>query len=542
MNRMWSVLTAPCLVETVVPSISGNRSRCTPSRETSPPLRPSRTQILSISSRNTMPLFSTALIDSCTSWSLSNSLSDSSLTRSSWESSTVRRRVLVRPPILPKMSPIEIAPICAPGMPGISNIGIPPEDWVSISISLSLSSPERSFLRNESRVAALELAPTSASSTRSSAASWARARTSLRFRSRVCVIATSTRSRTICSTSRPTYPTSVNLVASTLMNGAPASLASRRAISVLPTPVGPIIRMFFGITSSRSLSSSRRRRQRLRSAIATARLASPWPTMKRSSSETISRGEKSVMSQILSWPGIAVRRTASLRSPVSRPSTSCLSYRRKEDVDARDKRGHDGGGAIRSCLQSLDRHVAVGVDADIGRDRHRLLDDRLRVHIGVDQRAGGGERIVAARPDPHHAGLGLEHVAGAGQHQRHLLVGDDHHGFEPAQIAVGAPVLGELDRGAHELAGILLELGFQPLEQREGVGGRAREAADDVAVREPAHLAGIGLDDGLADRDLAVAADGHDPALADRQDGGAVPGVGGIRGRLHWGPRVVRLI
>jgi hypothetical protein len=42
------------------------------------------------------------------------------------------------------------------------------------------------------------------------------------------------------------------LVASTLMNGAPASLARRRAISVLPTPVGPIIRMFFGSTSSRS--------------------------------------------------------------------------------------------------------------------------------------------------------------------------------------------------------------------------------------------------------------------------------------------------
>ena len=35
------------------------------------------------------------------------------------------------------------------------------------------------------------------------------------------------------------------------MNGALASLASRRAISVLPTPVGPIIRMFLGITSSR---------------------------------------------------------------------------------------------------------------------------------------------------------------------------------------------------------------------------------------------------------------------------------------------------
>src|SRR5450631_2916430 len=53
--------------------------------------------------------------------------------------------------------------------------------------------------------------------------------------------------------------------------------------------------MFLGSTSSRSFSSSCRRRQRLRSAMATARLASFWPTMKRSSSETISRGEKSVI-------------------------------------------------------------------------------------------------------------------------------------------------------------------------------------------------------------------------------------------------------
>src|SRR3954468_17115692 len=63
------------------------------------------------------------------------------------------------------------------------------------------------------------------------------------------------------------------------MKGAPASFASRRAISVLPTPVGPIIKMFFGSTSSRKEPWSCCRRQRLRSAIETARLASAWPTM-----------------------------------------------------------------------------------------------------------------------------------------------------------------------------------------------------------------------------------------------------------------------
>src|SRR3954464_3204880 len=74
------------------------------------------------------------------------------------------------------------------------------------------------------------------------------------------------------------------------MKGASASLASRRAISVLPTPVGPIMRMFLGVISWRSFSSTCWRRQRLRKAIATARLASFWPTMWRSSSETISWG------------------------------------------------------------------------------------------------------------------------------------------------------------------------------------------------------------------------------------------------------------
>ena len=89
--------------------------------------------------------------------------------------------------------------------------------------------------------------------------------------------ASSTRSRTIDSTSRPTYPTSVNFEASTLMNGDCASRASRRAISVLPTPVGPIIRMFFGAISSAISGGSFCRRVRLRSAIATARLACVWP-------------------------------------------------------------------------------------------------------------------------------------------------------------------------------------------------------------------------------------------------------------------------
>ncbi len=83
MKRMWSVLTGPCLVETVVPSISGSRSRCTPSRLTSPPRASDRAQTLSISSRKTMPFSCTASRAALCTVSSSSSLSASSPIRMS---------------------------------------------------------------------------------------------------------------------------------------------------------------------------------------------------------------------------------------------------------------------------------------------------------------------------------------------------------------------------------------------------------------------------------------------------------------------------
>ena len=83
-----------------------------------------------------------------------------------------------------------------------------------------------------------------------------------------------TRSRTMPSTSRPTYPTSVNLDASTFTKGASAILASLRAISVLPTPVAPIIKMLLGMISVFRSPSTFIRLQRLRKAIATFFFAS----------------------------------------------------------------------------------------------------------------------------------------------------------------------------------------------------------------------------------------------------------------------------
>src|SRR5689334_3870372 len=160
------------------------------------------------------------------------------------------------------------------------------------------------------------------------------------------------------------------------MKGASASFARRRAISVLPTPVGPIIRMFFGVISARIGSATCCRRQRLRSAMATARLAAPWPTMCRSSSDTISCG-------------------------VIAPAGN--------DFGARS------GATVASSLEGFDDMVLVRVDAELARDLQRLLDDVVRREVGVlEQRAGRGVRIRAARPDRHDAVLGLENVAVAG--------------------------------------------------------------------------------------------------------------------------------
>ena len=83
------------------------------------------------------------------------------------------------------------------------------------------------------------------------------------------------------------------------MNGDWASRARRRAISVFPTPVGPIIRMFFGATSSASSGDSFWRRIRLRRATATARFAWAWEMTYLSSSATISRG---VRASTDGWP------------------------------------------------------------------------------------------------------------------------------------------------------------------------------------------------------------------------------------------------
>src|SRR5262245_59553025 len=155
------------------------------------------------------------------------------------------------------------------------------------------------------------------------------------------------------------------------MNGAPASLASRRAISVLPTPVGPMSMMFLGAISSRMGGGTCCRRQRLRKATATARLAARWPTMYRSSSSTIARG---------------VNDSAFFEGMVT--------------------------------SQLLEGGFVVGVDADVRGDPQRPFGDLAGRQLGLRQEgAGRSQRVGATRAHRRGVGVRLDHVAGAGQEQ-----------------------------------------------------------------------------------------------------------------------------
>ena len=198
----------PYLVFTVQPSMSGSRSRCTPSRETSAPIASLRRATLSISSMKTMPVCSTAETASALSSSSLMSLNASSSRSRRSASRTFRRMVRLRVP--PMLESIPCSWLVSSSMPGGETISKPTEmAAVSMVTSLSSRSPSRSFLRITWRVVLVSRPPSSGagSSTsriRSSAASSARDCTRAIACSRSIFTAMSARSRMMDSTSRPT--------------------------------------------------------------------------------------------------------------------------------------------------------------------------------------------------------------------------------------------------------------------------------------------------------------------------------------------------
>ena len=127
----------------------------------------------------------------------------------------------------------------------------------------------------------------------------------------------------------------------------------------------------------------------------------------------------------------------------------------------------------------------------------------------LQERARRREREGPAGADREDALLGRDQVAGPRDEERALLVGHDQQRLELAQHLVGAPVLGELDRGALEVAAVLVELRLEAGEERERVGRRAGESRNDLAALQAADLRRRLLHDRVAQRDLAVRGHRH---------------------------------
>src|SRR5687768_13734229 len=184
--------------------------------------------------------------------------------------------------------------------------------------------------------------------------------------------------------------------------------------------------------------------------------------------------------------------------------------------------GAISGDRSRARLEHGD--VRVGIDTDVAGDAEAATDDVGWLEVGRrDERARGGEGIRAPGSDGENSVVGLDDVSGAGDDEAVLAVDDDEQRLEPAEHAVAAPVLRELDGGARQVARVALELLLELLEEGERVGRGSGEAGEQLAAAEGANLVRVRLHDGLADghlpiapeSDLAVAAHGEDGRGAD---------------------------
>ena len=204
--------------------------------------------------------------------------------------------------------------------------------------------------------------------------------------------------------------------------------------------------MFFGVISWRSGSATCCRRQRLRSAIATARLAASCPTMCLSSSETISSG--------VMWDDMAARNCTS-RAAAGRRSRTCdnaahdVAYEpvrkrgdircararavRVRDLEAR-RRGADAAGPRprRAIAQPVVRGDGRGARVRLPRRRAGAARRRQHVPGQLPHRVSRGRQLPLAQPLLGGSAVGAAHLdQGTGRPHARVL---GQSGRQPEQL------------------------------------------------------------------------------------------------------------
>jgi hypothetical protein len=206
------------------------------------------------------------------------------------------------------------------------------------------------------------------------------------------------------------------------MNGALASRASRRAISVLPTPVGPIIRMFFGVISC-----------------AAARPPAAAPAVAQ-------RDGDGALGVALADDVLVEFVDDLLRGHAGHGGLS-------QDWGSDGVRGSGAAGGVGARPQSSVSMVwlLVRVDADVAGDVS-AFSTMSRASARCSRAAPAPRPARTARRSrwrPGRAPVRARRRCPVMISEQLWRSATSEHRLEPAQDAVGAPVLGQFDRRAH---------------------------------------------------------------------------------------------
>src|SRR6202166_5399737 len=100
------------------------------------------------------------------------------------------------------------------------------------------------------------------------------------------------------------------------------------------------------------------------------------------------------------------------------------------------------------------------------------------------------------------AGIGLDYVSLSAEQEGRILVRNQKQRFQVAQEFVGAPIFGEFDGGAADVAVILLQFRLETAEEGKSVSRRAGKSSQNFVLIEAAKLLRPVLEYRLAHRDL----------------------------------------
>jgi hypothetical protein len=138
------------------------------------------------------------------------------------------------------------------------------------------------------------------------------------------------------------------------------------------------------------------------------------------------------------------------------------------------------------------------------------------------QRLGCRRGVRGAGANRRDAIVRFDHISFARKHQDRFAIPDDELRFQAAQVAIGTPLLRQLDRRPPQVAIGAFQLRLELGEERQRIGDRSGKPGQNRAISQRADLACPMLEHDIANGYLPIAGHGDDAVPAHAQDGRAV--------------------